>query len=249
MDQIGFVYIWINKANGKKYVGAHAGTEDDGYIGSGTVFKKAIAKYGVCGFDRKILYREYESLQNLFRRESEIINELNAVFSSEYYNLTNYDPKFVDCASGNKHRIMTEETKEKMRRAKLGTKASDSTRLKMSETRRGRTSPTKGMTGLTSGEKNGNWGKVCCNNGARNGYFVLGQQPEGWVPGILRKDSSGVNNPFFGKKHTKETIDRLREQKVGVNSGRDNPFFGKRHTDESLGKMRKPRRRPDEISA
>jgi len=249
MEQIGFVYIWINKVNGKKYVGAHVGREDDGYVGSGTVFKRAIAKYGVGGFDRKILYREYESVTNLFRREYETINELNAVFSSEYYNLTNYDPKFTDCANGQKHRTMTEETKEKLRRAKLGTKASDATRLKMSRTRKGRPSPTKGMKGLTSGEKNGNWGKVCCNNGVRNGYFVLGEQTEGWKVGILRKDMSGANNPFFGKKHKQETIDRLREQAVGKNTREDNPFFGKKHTPEALEKMRKPRRKSNETGS
>jgi len=249
MKQIGFVYIWINKVNGKKYVGAHIGKEDDGYVGSGTVFKRAIAKYGIGGFDRKILYREYESVQSLFKREHEIINELNAVFSSEYYNLTNYDPKFSDCANGQKHRIMTEESKEKMRRAKLGTKASVETRFKMSVTRRGRPSPTRGMKGLTSGEKNGNWGKTCCNNGARNGYFILGQQPEGWKVGILRKDNSGVNNPFFGKKHDKDTIDRIRAKKVGTQVGENNPFFGKKHTPKALMKMRKPRRKSNEVGS
>ena len=28
----GFVYMWVNKINNKKYVGSHIGTEDDGYM-------------------------------------------------------------------------------------------------------------------------------------------------------------------------------------------------------------------------
>ena len=236
MAIIGFVYLWINRVNGKKYVGAHIGQEDDGYVGSGVVFKRAVAKYGIEAFERKILHRECGSVESLFRREFEIINELNAVFSSEYYNLSNYDPKFTSCANGVKHRVVTDETRERIRAAAMGRKASDETKLKMSRKRRGRPSPTRGMKGLTSGVKNGNWGKSWYNKSGKNKLFVRGKQPDGWNLGRISK-MSGCDNPFFGKKHTQETIDKLRAARAGQNVGDKNPFFGRHHTSETRKKM------------
>lgn len=40
----GFVYKWTNRINGKMYIGSHAGTIDDGYVGSGRAFAAAIKK-------------------------------------------------------------------------------------------------------------------------------------------------------------------------------------------------------------
>lgn len=234
---IGFVYLWINKVNGKKYVGAHVGSEEDGYVGSGVLFKKAILKYGIESFERKILYKEYESVENLFRKEFEIINELNAVFSTEYYNLTNYDPKYTECSCGGRKRIVTDETREKIRIARTGSKASESTKKKMSKKRKGKPSPTKGIIGLTSGDKNGNWGKSWFNNGIENRLFVSGEQPEGWVSGVMRESNAGEKNSFFGKNHTEETKARLRELNLDK-CGEKNPFFGKKHTVETREKMK-----------
>lgn len=50
------MYKWTNLTNGRWYVGSHSGTVDDGYIGSGKVFKSAIKKYGIHNFKRDILY-------------------------------------------------------------------------------------------------------------------------------------------------------------------------------------------------
>lgn len=237
MKMIGFVYLWINKVNGKKYVGAHCGCEDDGYVGSGTYFKKAVAKYGIGVFERTILHREYESVENIYRKEFEIINELNAVFSTEYYNLSNFDPKYTGCARGVKTRIISDETREKIRKLRLGTRATEETKKKMSKTRKGRPSPTKGMVGLTSGEKNGNWGKSCYNNGTRNKFFIQGTQGDGWILGALRKSFIGESNPFWGKKHSDETIEKLRKANAERFDGDRNPFFGRKHTEETKRKM------------
>ena len=51
-----FVYKTTNKLNGKYYIGQHC-TEyiDDGYIGYGKVFIKALKKYGKDNFYRKKL--------------------------------------------------------------------------------------------------------------------------------------------------------------------------------------------------
>ena len=60
----GFVYQWINKINGKWYIGSHKGTPDDGYRAGGILINRAFKKYGIENFKRHILwcnnYREME---------------------------------------------------------------------------------------------------------------------------------------------------------------------------------------------
>ncbi len=52
----GFVYRWTNQINGRWYLGSHAGTPDDGYVGSGKAFRLAVEKYRLENFLREILY-------------------------------------------------------------------------------------------------------------------------------------------------------------------------------------------------
>lgn len=69
------------------------------------------------------------------------------------------------------------------------------------------------------------------------------------------KSLSGKNNPFYGKKHTESTLEKLRkinsisyEERYGKEKadkikkkickpGKDNPFYGKKHTKETRKKM------------
>ena len=51
-----------------------------------------------------------------------------------------------------------------------------------------------------------------------------------------------MNNPFYGKKHTKVTRDKISRSKTGLYSGTDNPFYGKEHTEDTkrnIGKKNK----------
>ena len=52
-----FIYKTVNLINQRFYVGVHS-TEDlgDGYLGSGTILRKAIKKYGKANFKREILH-------------------------------------------------------------------------------------------------------------------------------------------------------------------------------------------------
>lgn len=74
--------------NGKKYIGSHAGTIDDGYIGSGKVFQRAIKKHGIKNFTRTIIeYVEVENRQYLLEREKFYLDKVNAYYSNDYYNI------------------------------------------------------------------------------------------------------------------------------------------------------------------
>jgi len=82
----GFVYIWTNKINNKKYIGSHIGTETDGYIGSGKAFVKAIEKYGINNFERTIL--EFVDDNNIIREKEQYYLDLyDAANNKMFYNM------------------------------------------------------------------------------------------------------------------------------------------------------------------
>lgn len=86
----GFIYETTNKIDGKKYIGKCAYCRRKSviknYLGSGTLIKRAIKKYGKENFTRVILI-EAESLEELNRLEKEIIKACDAVNSEMYYNI------------------------------------------------------------------------------------------------------------------------------------------------------------------
>jgi group I intron endonuclease len=69
------VYKILNLINGKIYVGTHITNRlYDGYMGSGTIIKRAINKHGVEAFYKDILYI-FDNAQDMYDREAEIVNE------------------------------------------------------------------------------------------------------------------------------------------------------------------------------
>lgn len=215
-DYIGFVYVWTNKLNGKKYVGLHMGKVDDGYIGSGKLFKSAVEKYGIENFDRQILYFEYETEETLYQKEFDIINEFNAVKDRTFYNATNYDPKYVKFQNGERTRVHTNETKELLRQARTDTTASEQTRQKMSESQKNREfteEHKKKLSDSQKGDKNHQSGKKWYNNGIIDKTFYPDTQPDGWVLGRIRGVFKGKSNPFYGKTHSDETKKKISESR------------------------------------
>lgn len=58
-----------------------------------------------------------------------------------------------------------------------------------------------------------------------------------WLVKITEK-SSGENNPMFGKHHSKETKEKIREKLIGNMVGEKNPFYGKQHSEETKEHLR-----------
>lgn len=81
-----YVYKITNNLNNKTYIGVHK-TEnlDDGYMGSGTLIKRAIKKYGVENFTKEIL-EFFDSYRDALAKERELAH-IDYVNSAESYNL------------------------------------------------------------------------------------------------------------------------------------------------------------------
>ena len=78
------VYETTCLINGKKYLGVHH-REDDAYLGSGNLIKKAMKRYGKKSFVRKTLHK-YATAEEAYAKEREIVTE-EVVNSPLYYNL------------------------------------------------------------------------------------------------------------------------------------------------------------------
>lgn len=82
----GYVYLTTNIVNGRKYIGQHKGEFDPAYIGSGTVLRRAIRKYGRDNFSLEVLC-EYSTKEALNAGELHFIALFEATASENYYNL------------------------------------------------------------------------------------------------------------------------------------------------------------------
>ena len=70
-----YLYEIKNRVNGNIYVGVHKTNNlDDGYMGSGTIIKRAIEKHGLDNFTKTIL-EVFDTQEALYTREKEVVNE------------------------------------------------------------------------------------------------------------------------------------------------------------------------------
>ena len=84
-----YVYLITNNINGKKYIGKRAcrcSIEEDSYMGSGTLLRKAQKKYGIENFSKEILVI-CKTEEQAFEEEKKAIELVNAWSNPQYYNL------------------------------------------------------------------------------------------------------------------------------------------------------------------
>lgn len=126
----GYVYETTCLVNGKKYIGQHKSDHfDTKYYGSGTLFSRALHKYGKNNFTVRVL-KECNSADELSIAETKAIQDADAVNSSNYYNITD-----SACGGGREfspeyHKYLSQKAKERSQ--------SDEFRQRMSELHRGK---------------------------------------------------------------------------------------------------------------
>ncbi len=126
MKEFYYIYQITNLVDGKIYVGAHQTNElNDSYMGSGLRIRRAIEKYGKENFKKDIL-EYFDSIEDMFQKEAEIVNS-NFLLREDVYNL-GLGGQGGSLFKGRHH---SEETKEKLRQIKLGTKHSEETKEKL----------------------------------------------------------------------------------------------------------------------
>ena len=137
------IYCHINKVNGKRYVGFTSYTDNPnkrwrnglGYLNNHhKVFAAAIEKYGWDNFEHVVLEDNLISAKEAKLREQYWIAYYHTYIgdpNNQGYNAT----KGGEGANG---RVMSQDEREYRRQLKLGTKASEETKKKMSQTRRGK---------------------------------------------------------------------------------------------------------------
>lgn len=80
------VYQITNNKDGKIYIGVHQTQDlDDGYMGSGTILRRAIQKHGIENFTKTIL-GVYNTPEAMFAKEAELITE-DFIGRPDTYNL------------------------------------------------------------------------------------------------------------------------------------------------------------------
>lgn len=161
-----FIYLTINLITNEKYIGKHYGELDDDYLGSGTILRRAIVKYGKENFQRIILHISQDNDENNLK-EQEYIKIFNAVQNPEFYNLA------PGGDGGDIFHSLPKERQEQIRQeasirnsgsgnGMYGKKHSQETKEKLKKIDKSYTQTAKykyNMSITMSGEKNGMYGK------------------------------------------------------------------------------------------
>jgi len=80
------MYRVTNNINNKIYVGVHKTKSlDDGYMGSGKIIRRAIAKHGLSNFS-KVILETFDTSESMYAREAEVVDEL-FLLREDVYNL------------------------------------------------------------------------------------------------------------------------------------------------------------------
>jgi hypothetical protein len=183
------IYKITNRLNGKFYIGMHqTSNPDDGYYGSGTNIKRAIAKYGKENFAKEILH-SFASYEEMVEAEKKIVTA-DLVESEDCYNINCGGHGGWYHARKQLPETPSEITKKRISEALMGVPKTVETRNRMSKSRpAGWYNHTEeALLKISTASKNRNSGTVWINNSTISKRYPAEQDiPNGWVKGRLKQ--------------------------------------------------------------
>lgn len=196
----------------KSYVGEPS---MESYYGGGVEIKRAVKKYGRENFAREILYSRIRDQATADSMEMWTIEKYDSTNPKIGYNIskggkvseittdtrnkisTSLKKYFAENGCNNKGRKQTDEQKRKKSESQKKrfsnmeerVKTSIATKEAMSneDVRKRLSSSLKEFYKRTGYKPSTNTGKKWYNNGEKSGFFIEGQQPDGWVKGRLKR--------------------------------------------------------------
>ena len=247
IEPYGFIYITTNLVNGKRYIGQRKfyGTSKitwQDYLGSGTVLKRAINKYGEENFQKIILNIAYNE-NDLNQLETQYIKDYNAVVSKDFYNLASgghggntlagkteeemiqFKRKVSKANAGinsawyGKHH--TQEEIEKIRNWNKGKIVSDETKLKMSNTQKTTESNFKGKHHSEEAKRKMSESRKGRHLSDENKRKLIESHLGKVTPDDVRQKISLSNR---GKIKSIETREKISKANKGKLAGKKHPF-------------------------
>jgi len=174
------IYKTTNLINGKIYIGKYKG-KNKNYLGSGTLFKKALEKYGKENFSREVIEDDIVDDKYLCERE---------VYWIAFYNSTNLDIGYNLTIGGNGVIDLTGEIGKKISLGRTGVRLSEESKKILSLAHMGirQTEETKNKISISSsGSCNHYYGKTLSEDHKRK----ISEN---------HADLNGENHPLWGKK-------------------------------------------------
>lgn len=214
----GFIYITTNLINGRKYIGQKK-IDDHGkwrkYLGSGIAFKQAVKKYGVENFKREIIAVANDA-EELNQLEKKYTIDMDCLNDRSFYNLVlgggtvtglKFSEKTIqrlrELASGENNYFYGKRYIGDLNPF-YGRKHTIASRTRMSRSHKGQEPWNKGKTGIYSTES------IQKMINAKKGAPLSENHKK-----AIREAQTGENHPMYGKHHTEETKEKIRQKQLG----------------------------------
>ena len=224
-----YVYEITNLINGKKYIGKRSckcSIEEDKYMGSGKLLKKAIDKYGKENFKKEIL-QTCENERMAYEWEKVYIEQVKAYGNPMYYNISMGGFGFTS----EENRKLWESHEFRKTQSERMKKMWESPcyRNHMSEVHKGQISPMKGKhhtkEAIEKMKQNNGKGMKGKRHTKEAIEKIIKANVEKW------KDPNSVFNSKEFRKKMSET------QKKRLSNPENHPFYKKHHKEETKMKI------------